>query len=222
MDGVGRGLPPFHPRLRGGPRPQQVGHAPRGPPELAGPGPGLHLQPPRPVDRRARDHRRRPDRGVQGTAEHLPTAVPRSLADFWNRYYFYFKELLVDFFFSRRSCDSSRAGRGSASSSRPSRLLGSGTSCTTISVAWRSSPPRDSSVRWSPCRPMRSTPCSSRSGSAFADPEEAGHAGRGPGEVVDARRILGFYCLLGIPGAAPPGTTLAECWQFVIVPNPLR
>lgn len=55
----------------------------------------------------------------------------RSLAEFWNRYYYYFKELLVDFFFTRPSFATSRSPQNCGSHSRPFAQRDWATSSTT-------------------------------------------------------------------------------------------
>jgi uncharacterized membrane protein len=147
----------------------------------------------------------------------------RSLADFWNRYYFYFKELLVDFFFFPtflrffkgrprvRVLFATFAAAGFGNFLY--HYLGATKLIATEGVV--------GALVAMQAYAIYALLLALGIGLSQIRKKPASPAGI-PVKWSTLAGILCFYCLLQIPGAAPPGTTLAECWQFVMVLNPLR
>ena len=151
----------------------------------------------------------------------------RSLADFWNRYYFYFKELLVDFFFfptflrffkSRPRvrllfATVAAAGFGNflyhyLGKTHLIASLGVGGALRAMQAYGLYALLLALGIGLSQLRRKPATP--PRGGQS------------GLVKATTLAGVLGFYCLLEIPGLAPPGTTLGECWQFVRDLTPLH
>jgi hypothetical protein len=151
----------------------------------------------------------------------------RNLADFWNRYYFYFKELLVDFFFFPTFlrffktrprirllfATFAAAGFGNflyhyLGATKLIASLGVGGALRAMQAYALYALLLSLGIGLSQLRKRPAVPT----------------RGNVPGTVRLATLfgVLGFYCLLEIPGAAPPGTTLGECCQFLKDLTPLR
>jgi hypothetical protein len=143
----------------------------------------------------------------------------RTIAEFWNRYYHYFKELLVDFFFFPAfvRCFKRHPRIRLLFATWAAASFGNFlfhylrdvdviVSAGVIGALWR----RQAYAAYTVLLALAIGASQLRRRvDRSRDPSPLSRLG-------SAAVVLGTFCLLSIPGEAPPGTTLAQCWRFFL------